>query len=333
MTLRGKEFFGVHVGETYLGFTTELGKNWEVWMAYRELYCNAQDEQNPKVWELDVAVPATAGRTTIFVTGEEIVQQHRERDKFLLLDEATSCGPRLEILDRPASGLFYKGVRVLSFDTPSMFTYNILAPLKLTEDRTCRDWYTAMRILSAELVAYAPDTVLRRVFLAPENTKEHFFDFDWHSVSMTTRASTVLAELERDDVMRVNKSALRFYHRSLGQNGICPREVPMTVVEQKTLEKAITFCERIGFPLRGAYPILITESLGENVLALAERSTNRIFLTRRVFTDGGTKGVASTLIEEYLHLKHGLDDCTRALQTYLFNKIVSLGEELQQEPL
>lgn len=43
--------------------------------------------------------------------------------------------------------------------------------------------------------------------------------------------------------------------------------------------------------------------------------------------------LASTLIEEYLHLRHGWHDLTRELQNFLFDKLVSLGEEIAGEPL
>jgi len=57
-----------------------------------------------------------------------------------------------------------------------------------------------------------------------------------------------------------------------------------------------------------------------------------IFIAERVF-HMGTKQMASALIEEYIHLKHGYHDMTRELQTFLFDKIVSLGEEINGEPL
>src|SRR5690554_6101264 len=46
--IRDKQFSTIFMrdskGSTMLGFTTELGKTWEPWMAYRELLCNALDE-------------------------------------------------------------------------------------------------------------------------------------------------------------------------------------------------------------------------------------------------------------------------------------------------
>ncbi len=44
MTLRDKEFTQVMLNDEALGFTTELGKQWEAWMVIRELYSNALDE-------------------------------------------------------------------------------------------------------------------------------------------------------------------------------------------------------------------------------------------------------------------------------------------------
>jgi hypothetical protein len=97
------------------------------------------------------------------------------------------------------------------------------------------------------------------------------------------------------------------------------------------MDRALDFCGRIGFQIRDAYPIKVVESLGEGVLGLAENET--IFVAERVFHLGGTKQLASTLIEEYLHLRHGWADLTRELQSFLFEKLVSVGEELVGEPL
>jgi hypothetical protein len=47
----------------------------------------------------------------------------------------------------------------------------------------------------------------------------------------------------------------------------------------------------------------------------------------------GTKTVAGTLIEEFIHLKHGLADESRDLQNFLLDRLVSLGEEMQGAPL
>jgi len=49
----------------------------------------------------------------------------------------------------------------------------------------------------------------------------------------------------------------------------------------------------------------------------------------RLALQGGEMVVASTLLEEYVHLKYRLEDETRMLETFLFNQIVILGKKLQ----
>jgi hypothetical protein len=50
--------------------------------------------------------------------------------------------------------------------------------------------------------------------------------------------------------------------------------------------------------------------------------------------DKGTKFVASTLLEELVHCHYGLHDESRALQTWLLDRIVTMGEEyVSGEPL
>src|ERR1035437_3063720 len=66
-TIRGKEFQLVFIGENPAGFTTELGKNWKTWMAYRELHCNAKDEPDSRIYE-SAEVPAPMlGKTRLIV--------------------------------------------------------------------------------------------------------------------------------------------------------------------------------------------------------------------------------------------------------------------------
>lgn len=45
------------VDHLQLGFTTDLGKRWEPWMVYRELWCNAHDEPAPRVYVAHRAGP------------------------------------------------------------------------------------------------------------------------------------------------------------------------------------------------------------------------------------------------------------------------------------
>jgi hypothetical protein len=106
-------------------------------------------------------------------------------------------------------------------------------------------------------------------------------------------------------------------------------QIELNRVDQARLKIATDFCERIGFHV-SQYPIHVTDFLGEEVLGRAHEG--RIYLSQRVFLQG-TKMLAGTLIEEYLHLKHKCHDETRVMQNILIDHLCSLGEQLTGEPL
>lgn len=332
-SIRGREFDFVFVGDQPAGFTTELGKTWEVWMAYRELFCNAKDEPDGKTFESDFSPPSEIGKTRVIVSGEPITGTHQKRQDFILEGEPLFKVGTLEIHARPTTGFFYRGIRVMDFQRPALFTYNQTERVELTEDRTVKDPYQTSYDIAREIVKYAEKPMLEKVLLASLDNIESQFDFDWPSITPSRDFFSTVAELQRSSLTKINPSAVRMW-REKGQGFIDPRRIKPTAVQLATLEKAISFCEKSGFMLRDEYPIMLVESLGENgVLAMADMIGNQIFLTERVFQLAGTKGVAHALIEEYLHLKFKFKDQSRELQNFLLAKVVSLAEEITGEPL
>lgn len=49
VAITGQDFDVVCMNGEELGFTTELGKTWKLWQAFRELYCNCTDEGVPNL--------------------------------------------------------------------------------------------------------------------------------------------------------------------------------------------------------------------------------------------------------------------------------------------
>ena len=66
------------------GFTTELGKTWAAWQAFRELACNALDEAGTYWATNDTTVTPAPNATTVIVTGENFAPAWAERDQIIL---------------------------------------------------------------------------------------------------------------------------------------------------------------------------------------------------------------------------------------------------------
>lgn len=329
--VRGKDFdfVGMSVNDAQpiqLGFTTELGKNWEMWMAYREIACNCKDEGG-SITQANGAPYPRAGETHIVVRGGEFSESYANRHRFILEDAAAFSVGDVEVRARRGSDFYYRGVRVHDIGQHGLFTYNNTGRMQLTEDRTLKEQYEASQCVRRSIMRADNEEFIRTCVTASDKTLEGGMDYHGWGIAPSETFLRVVGECR---AQRINATALKVWRDATKQT-IEPDEVGLTKVQIKSLEKALDFCATIGFQIRGAYPIKFCESLGEGGLGLAQNGT--IYIAERVFHLGGTKQLASTLIEEYLHLRHGWKDMTRELQSFLFDKMVSLGEELAGEPL
>ena len=321
VTMNGKE----------LGFTTELGKTWQAWQAFRELWCNAKDEGGT-VFEdsgLGKSPRGAKGETMVVVKGSAVMDAWHTRSEVILDSEPTEMLEGLHIHPGISKFVFYRGIRVQELQSPSIHTYNIQRRIELTEDRTAKYSWEVFSTIARGLASSNVEGLLGSALTADRDRMEHALDFDGHPPS--TRFSEMTRKLSRAFDPRLNHSALKCL-RSLGLDIDHSQDsVKLNSVEEKQLQKALEFAEFLGYSV-GTYPITVIEFLGEEVTGRADMNSQRIYLSRKAFQIG-TKHVAGTLIEEYLHLKHRLHDESRSLQNFLLDAVVSLGERLKGEPL
>lgn len=322
---RGKRFSVVTLNGQPLGFTTELGKNWEPWMAYRELYCNALDEGG-RVYGADEKVVHDPDSTTVYVRSEAIDTVHHNRHSIVLEGGPLSHHGLLDVHSaQETSFCYYKGVRIWEDSERYLHTYNIHANIDITEDRTAKYSYQIRDAIGMSVLNSDDPAFIRKVILAPQGYDERHINFEGYP----HRGSAIfldVAEKERLN-MKLNPSVMRV----LAQHNriAAPAKATLTPVQQKQLNRAISFCEDLGYGVQ-AYPIVVSKDLNRGLLGLAENQT--IYLSPDIF-EHGTKYVAHGLIEEYIHLTTGYGDETRELQSYLFKQLISMGERLLGEPL
>lgn len=326
--IRGKAFDFITMSGKELGFTTDLGKNWEPWQAYRELYCNALDEHGGVQSEEDAYRDKQPlheeDTTTIIVRGPAIEKAHDERHTFLLTDEPDFATEDGEIRFRPSHYVYYRGVRVGTLPLPSAFTYNILMKVELTEDRTLRNTYSLGWQLGGVANKLLNKSVIERMVCAPKGTFETALDFDYGKPSEAFL--DVVESCMRYRKADLNATVLKNRRPSTMQ----PEVAKLNTIQQQQLATATDFCLAMGFPITD-YEIVIVERLGDGVLGLA--SDNTIFITKQAF-ERGTKIVAGTLIEEFVHLREKVADYTRQFQDFFINRLISLGEEhIWRKPL
>jgi len=130
-----------------LPFTTEFGKDWGLWQAYRELESNTRDEDGVTSIGTDMGIPA---RGTLIHVDCPGFHEHIEKAEAFLPEEKDRgnrvySGPMVDIYDRPSKHLYYQGIRVFDLRYPARMTYDFKAPyVQLTEDRTAANSWNMM---------------------------------------------------------------------------------------------------------------------------------------------------------------------------------------------
>jgi hypothetical protein len=322
MTFRDKQFQKIFLDGRDLAFTTDLGRNWEIWMAFRELESNTRDENGFTTddgADLTRKLKDQSEFTTIVVSGDGIMSAYQDRQTTFCSSHVIASTPDLEVREGRSSILYYRGVRVGTTGKPGLYTYNILSPIKLSEDRQVVGLHLPWHIGKA-LASFTNDELLKTILTAPDGTFEHDLDFN------PSQPSPEFLEAFKtvSNTGRVNQTARKLF---LTRCQYEEATLSLNTIQAQQLERAIAFLEELGFPI-SQFPVKCTELHGH----LGEARNGVIFLSTSVFRMG-TKFVASTILEEYIHLKEGVFDETREMQNILFDTIISMGEKMRGLPI
>lgn len=311
-SFRGQEFHQVLMNDQPLGFTTDYGKNWEPWQVYRELYANALDEGGGSSHHAVLPEPM---KTVIVVDCEELKNAHGNRDSIILpqdigYDEITG---KCQIKNIPSEYIYYRGVRVAEY--PTQLLYNFSDGLWLTEDRTVGSFLGLTYELGQALNGLKNREMLYKAL----------------SVSAGVETDIALPEAPSNLFTKIAvslwKSNPQKYSRFYGiipDDVRVPPAISISFYEQKKLDRAVSLCEQMGYPL-GKITLEVAD-IGSGCHGKFYPALNKIHLHPSVVS-GGMFELVSTLYEELFHAHTGLEDCTYKTQTHLFNTIIRLYSE------
>lgn len=319
--VRGKEFEFITMNGRKLPFTTELGKTWEMWQAMREIYSNCKDEDGV-VFENEL--PGAGYKTWIMVDGEKFKEVWADRRSVFLESKPIFETSLLEIHRGESGYIYYQGIRAMELDNPSQYTYNMLDKMPLTEDRTIKNSFMPRIRAETTVARFLKDKQLLADLLHPkEDYWESTFNFSDDIVSPQWE------EVVRESIQffngGLNKSAQEKYQNLIRPSLLEASTGEPSEEDKELINQGIEICKGAGFDVT-EYPVRTAEFIGKNTMGCAHEGT--IYVSRLALQEGETV-VASTLLEEYVHLKYRLEDETRMLETFLFNRIVNLGKKLK----
>lgn len=315
--IRGREFKRVFMNEEALAFTTELGREWEVWQAYRELHSNTLDESGT------ISDKPLKGDTLIIVEGDAIQREFNNRDQIFVNERKPIASvDGLEVYEGSTPYIYYRGVRVGAIPEKFHFTYNITRQMELTEDRTLKSQFD----MEWELSRLIPKLTHKGVaveLLGGTDCFDQNLDFT-RCASPSKEFCEVAAARYSDQSLA--PAARKLVERDMQNRGDFKDATLGDLAAQKFLD-AFTHLHELDCNL-SPEDVRIVETLGPDVMGIYHREKGQIFLAKSTL-DWGLETVVATLYEEWLHKDYHYRDKTRALQNFLFQRLVamSMGRE------
>lgn len=207
-----------------LAFTTELGKNWGLWQAYRELESNTRDE-NGESGDYQETVFGKGSYLTVTCPGFfEVTQETND----VFLDEK---GPkvyeneRLTIYEGESKYLYYRGVRVHDMRYPARYTYDFKKGyVKLSEDRSAMEAWLLFHYIS---LAYIQEVVEPKILYKALNKSDRVDQFHFEGHDLSFSSSYVPSNTFRDVAKKLTVRGyappqVSGYHRSYAPSYSAP---------------------------------------------------------------------------------------------------------------
>jgi len=307
-TFRGKAFDELALGELKLPFTTELGKNWKLWMAFRELYSNTLDERGA------ISDRPVQFETIIAVDSSAFEELYHRRFEFFIRPERKPLYSNdvLEIYEGETNSVFLKGIKVFETAKHCNFTYNFLRKLTLSEERTA-DYFSITNHAGTGLAACTNKAILRKVLIAGSQDFEHHFNYSIYELFSKEFREAAVAHRTHQDLNPNLIAVLQNWR--VNELNVDDHE-GWTPKQQEMLRVASDYLAEAGYSLPQIYRC---NSFGETVLGRAHKGC--IWLTDGAFASG-PRDLLNTLLHEHLHIASGHADETRAFEDYIVEEIL-----------
>lgn len=300
-------------------FTTKMGINWQSWQALRELYCNANDEGG-----ITSAQYQSGFDTVIEVECPLIAKDFANIDNYVLKkQEPISVTGDCEIYDFQSEYVYYRGIAVMRVDKAA-FTYNIRSYIELTEDRTVKSEWQVRYAIQRAIQANENEKVIEVAVQADCFERNIGSDSSW----FTSNKFIEVCERLRKSDKGISESAKLIVDKEVRKKRGLP-EFELNEVQKIMVDKCKAFLFKMDINI-DEYPVKFVNELGDNVMGMASAGT--IYISELPF-NMGTKQLAGTLLEEWVHLKTGCKDFDRKMQNWLFDKVITLGENINKEPI
>jgi hypothetical protein len=349
---RNQQFDVITVNGQETSITTEFGHEWSIWQAIRELYSNAVDEglinfdfitNEPRGWENETHIAIEATKEVedfmfnvqdYFAIGNEVLFEC-EAGKIYRKHNSTAC-------------IYYKGIRCFDTQDQSIFDYD-LNDVELDENRLIKYNWELPEEMWKILFACDNPVIIRTLLNEIQKDKkvENLIDTSWVNLSDKINKQAWAESIKGNSIVPKNLGGYvkdedrpktlflpsRLYGALIGlfgdevknkqftvtSRGALYHKVDPGILEGEILFDVDKFFTECGFKI--PYEIIIVEFDNKEVMG-SITDDKEILISAQAFTQG-KQFVTRVMIEEYVHIKHGVEDETRGFQNAIIDEFIS----------
>lgn len=346
-TFRGIDFKIIKIDGRETSITTEMGKDWTLWQALREIYCNAIDEGGYDISLVNNIEPQE-GETHYYISNSpEIFNFIVNFDNYFATNKKVlfenSIG-RILVKTGSKCNIYRRGVRCYETEVDSIYDYDFNS-IEIDENRLVKYNWEVPNLVWQLIYQCTDQEVIMNVL--HQTASGNFIESDlndWHNYNSTAMSEcfkycitsnnlvpenqTGLLEAEERNQFLVIPSpiykSIRGFLKEINVgrrfntvNNEAYREVSPDGFQKETLQKAVDYLGSVAYKIDYEISVCIFES--EKTLGMA---TDKKILIAKKCLDMGVKETINTIIEENTHLKYNVEDRTRAMQTALIDELL-----------
>jgi hypothetical protein len=350
----------VYINDVETNLTTEMGPDWEVWMAIREWYSNSLDEGGSNVVLSTEIIEGKADKTRIYIELSEKVQEIVNDWENYFTQDRVDCIEQVEkdkifpnTDNKDNLVVFRKGIRCYKADgSKALYSYD-LWNVKINESRVVANTYEAKQLITKCLDGCTNERIIKNILQNAHGQNPYYetnlawdswilpgkLNNTWkkaigtHHIIVSSLAGWFAEEQQRypcyivelELATRIKKSFPDVIVYGLLDDGkLSCNKKPVTLSPK--MEFLLGDCMRFFSETKYSidYPIEIVSFEKHDQLGAAEEGV--IYISEKLF-DMGKREIAVCIIEENEHLKTGYKDCSRTFQQHFINKYISEKEE------
>lgn len=350
---RDQEFKVITINGKETSITDSFGAKWELWQAMREIYSNAKDEGNASI-ELVSNIGPVKNETHYYIkVRPEITNWLGNFDDYFAQNKKVlfeNEHGRILANHGNNANIYRKGISVYQSREKSLYDYDF-NDIQITEDRIVKySWKIAEKIW--KLIYTCTDVNIIKNVL--DNSSKSFLEGNIETYSDISTAEISKEFIETLKKLRLCSKAMVGYlneeevlsttilpHKvfeslnhlldddnrgesfKVGLDGKMYRQKPLTPLYKDTLRKAKEFLKETTYEEILKYPIVLGLFSEKKILGYADHKNQQVVISDIGF-EKGVNTLIEIIIEEYIHLKYNVQDCTRAFQNAAIQELVTV---------